>query len=86
MGLAKDICEACKDGNCQDLHPFYLAGGLISILGALFVMFTYATNARLREHPSVLVFSRSFFDFLFAVYFVISFIIGDKLAVKIEFT
>ena len=80
-----NACEVCREHDgCEDLHPYYFVGAVISILGSLFVIFTYATNSTLRSHPSVLVFSRSIFDLLFALYFIIQFGLGDRLAVCIH--
>eukprot|EP01084_Bolivina_argentea_P097946 176058_1 len=64
----QELCEWCSGdnmGRCNfitNLHPYYLAGGVSTIIGSLFVIISYIFIPKLRYHPSILIFYRAIFD------------------------
>eukprot|EP01084_Bolivina_argentea_P089303 161159_1 len=57
--------------NCTSLHKYYTAGSISSIIGASIVMLTYIFSPKLREHPSVLIFTRCICDIGLALSFIV---------------
>eukprot|EP01083_Nonionella_stella_P179360 636547_1 len=67
---------SCLDSH-RSLHQYYLVGASCSLCGSLFVILTYLFTPSLREHPSIIIFSRSIFDFGFSLSFITLFFFGS---------
>eukprot|EP01084_Bolivina_argentea_P278381 475547_1 len=70
-----DYCKDCGPGgpyakDCDNLHIYYLSGALLTIIGSSFVIGSYLCDGKLRQHPSILIFMRCVFDFLFGTIFI----------------
>lgn len=55
------LCEHCGVSgayfdSCTNLHVFYMAGALCTLVGSLFVILSYMCDPELRQHPSILIF------------------------------